>query len=190
MRARQASGAGARRRRKPSSGHRPESGSRRPRRKLPKAARKRSARWRSANRENYEVEAAGKQAINAAINTLSGAQLDMQVKLALIQALPKIIEESVRADGEDRQHPHHAGGWTERRWCTSGARAREWRGARRRVIWRSKLSEQRCAIALMRRCSTSCSRKLGSHRAGSPVSWPRPSSKLQPGWPCRRASDR
>jgi uncharacterized membrane protein YqiK len=49
-----------------------------------------------ANRENYEVEAAGKQAINSAINTLSGAQLDMQVKLALIQALPKIIEESVR----------------------------------------------------------------------------------------------
>jgi uncharacterized membrane protein YqiK len=49
-----------------------------------------------ANKENYEVEAAGKQAINAAINTLSNAQLDMQVKLALIQALPKIIEESVR----------------------------------------------------------------------------------------------
>jgi uncharacterized membrane protein YqiK len=49
-----------------------------------------------ANRENYEVEAAGKQAINSAINTLSTAQLDMQVKLALIQALPKIIEESVR----------------------------------------------------------------------------------------------
>jgi uncharacterized membrane protein YqiK len=49
-----------------------------------------------ANKENYEVEAAGKQLINAAINTLSNAQLDMQVKLALIQALPKIIEESVR----------------------------------------------------------------------------------------------
>ena len=49
-----------------------------------------------ANRENYEVEAAGKQAINSAVNTLSGAQLDLQVKLALIQALPKIIEESVR----------------------------------------------------------------------------------------------
>jgi len=49
-----------------------------------------------ANRENYEVEAAGKQVINQAINTLSGAQIDLQVKLALIQALPKIIEESVR----------------------------------------------------------------------------------------------
>lgn len=50
----------------------------------------------SANRENYTVEAAGKQAINAAINTLSSAQLDLQAKLALIQALPKIIEEAVK----------------------------------------------------------------------------------------------
>lgn len=49
-----------------------------------------------ANRENYEVEAAGKQVINQAANTLSPAQLDLQVKLALIAALPKIIEESVR----------------------------------------------------------------------------------------------
>jgi uncharacterized membrane protein YqiK len=49
-----------------------------------------------ANRENYEVEAAGKRVLNDAINTLSGAQIDMQVRLALIQALPKIIEESVR----------------------------------------------------------------------------------------------
>jgi uncharacterized membrane protein YqiK len=50
----------------------------------------------SANRENYEVEAAGKKAINTAINTLSNAQLDLQAKLALIQALPKIIEEAVK----------------------------------------------------------------------------------------------
>ncbi|MBV8806698.1 MAG: hypothetical protein JO042_16690, partial [Sinobacteraceae bacterium] len=49
-----------------------------------------------ANRDNYEVEAAGKQAINQAINTLSEAQINLQAKLALIQALPKIIEESVR----------------------------------------------------------------------------------------------
>jgi uncharacterized membrane protein YqiK len=49
-----------------------------------------------ANRDNYEVEAAGKQAINAAINTLSNAQLELQAKLALIQALPKIIEEAVK----------------------------------------------------------------------------------------------
>lgn len=49
-----------------------------------------------ANRENYEVEAAGKRALNEAINTLSTAQVELQVRLALIQALPKIIEESVR----------------------------------------------------------------------------------------------
>ena len=49
-----------------------------------------------ANRDNYEVEAAGKQAINQAVNTLSEAQINLQAKLALIQALPKIIEESVR----------------------------------------------------------------------------------------------
>jgi uncharacterized membrane protein YqiK len=49
-----------------------------------------------ANLENYEVEAAGKQAINQAVNTLSEAQINLQAKLALIQALPKIIEESVR----------------------------------------------------------------------------------------------
>ncbi len=50
----------------------------------------------SANSENYRVEAAGKQAINSAINTLSNAQLDLQAKLALIQALPRIIEEAVK----------------------------------------------------------------------------------------------
>jgi uncharacterized membrane protein YqiK len=49
-----------------------------------------------ANRENYEVEAGGRRVQNEAINTLSAAQIEMQVRLALIQALPKIIEESVR----------------------------------------------------------------------------------------------
>lgn len=49
-----------------------------------------------ANRENYEAEAAGKRALNEAINTLSTAQISLQEKLALIQALPKIIEEAVR----------------------------------------------------------------------------------------------
>ncbi|HEY0942994.1 MAG TPA: flotillin family protein [Steroidobacter sp.] len=49
-----------------------------------------------ANRENYEAEAAGKRALNEAINTLSNAQISLQEKLALIQALPKIIEEAVR----------------------------------------------------------------------------------------------
>jgi uncharacterized membrane protein YqiK len=49
-----------------------------------------------ANRENYEAEAAGKRALNDAINTLSSAQISLQEKLALIQALPKIIEEAVK----------------------------------------------------------------------------------------------
>jgi uncharacterized membrane protein YqiK len=49
-----------------------------------------------ANRENYEVEAVGKKLINDAINTLSDVQVSLQVKLALIHALPKIIEESVK----------------------------------------------------------------------------------------------
>jgi uncharacterized membrane protein YqiK len=34
--------------------------------------------------------------LNEAINTLSNAQISLQEKLALIQALPKIIEEAVR----------------------------------------------------------------------------------------------
>jgi uncharacterized membrane protein YqiK len=49
-----------------------------------------------ANRDNYEVEAAGKRLLNEAINTLSDSQVSLQVKLALIAALPKIIEESVK----------------------------------------------------------------------------------------------
>ena len=49
-----------------------------------------------ANRENYEAEAAGKRVLNEAINTLSNAQISLQEKLALIQALPKIIEEAVK----------------------------------------------------------------------------------------------
>lgn len=49
-----------------------------------------------ANRENYEAEAAGKRALNEAINTLSNAQISLQEKLALIQALPNIIEEAVK----------------------------------------------------------------------------------------------
>jgi uncharacterized membrane protein YqiK len=50
----------------------------------------------AANRENYEAEAAGKRALNEAINTLSNAQISLQEKLALIQALPRIIEEAVK----------------------------------------------------------------------------------------------
>ncbi len=49
-----------------------------------------------ANRENYEAEAAGKRALNEAINTLSSAQISLQEKLALIQGLPRIIEQAVK----------------------------------------------------------------------------------------------
>jgi uncharacterized membrane protein YqiK len=49
-----------------------------------------------ANRENYEAEAAGKRALNEAINTLSNAQISLQEKLALLQALPRIIEQAVK----------------------------------------------------------------------------------------------
>ncbi|HMN44332.1 MAG TPA: flotillin family protein [Povalibacter sp.] len=49
-----------------------------------------------ANRENYEAEAAGKRALNEAINMLSNAQISLQEKLALIQGLPRIIEQAVK----------------------------------------------------------------------------------------------
>ena len=56
-----------------------------------------------ADRVAYEVEATGKRLINDAINVLSSEQIGMQVKLALIQHLPAIIEKSVepmkRIDG-------------------------------------------------------------------------------------------
>jgi uncharacterized membrane protein YqiK len=48
-----------------------------------------------ADRVAYEVEAKGKQLINEAINVLSSDQVNLQIKLALIQALPAIIEKSV-----------------------------------------------------------------------------------------------
>jgi uncharacterized membrane protein YqiK len=56
-----------------------------------------------ADRVAFEVEATGKRLINDAINVLSSEQIGMQVKLALIQTLPAIIEKSVepmkRIDG-------------------------------------------------------------------------------------------
>src|SRR5437763_13688357 len=48
-----------------------------------------------ADRVAYEVEATGKRLINDAINVLSSEQIGLQVKLALIQSLPAIIEKSV-----------------------------------------------------------------------------------------------
>ena len=44
----------------------------------------------------YSAEATGKRAVNEASNTLSVEQVAMQVRLALIQALPQIIAQSVK----------------------------------------------------------------------------------------------
>jgi uncharacterized membrane protein YqiK len=44
----------------------------------------------------YEVEAAGKRAINEAANLLSPDQIAMQVRIRLLEQLPQIIAESVR----------------------------------------------------------------------------------------------
>src|SRR5262245_26982882 len=48
-----------------------------------------------ADRVAFEVEATGKRLINDAINVLSSEQIGLQIKLALIHALPSIIEKSV-----------------------------------------------------------------------------------------------
>jgi uncharacterized membrane protein YqiK len=47
-------------------------------------------------RVRYEVEAEGKRAINESANTLSAEQIAMQIRMALIEHLPKIIAESVK----------------------------------------------------------------------------------------------
>ncbi|MCL2625492.1 MAG: flotillin family protein [Cystobacterineae bacterium] len=44
----------------------------------------------------YKVEAEGKRLVNDAINTLRDAQIALQIKLALIERLPEIIEQSVK----------------------------------------------------------------------------------------------
>ncbi len=44
----------------------------------------------------YEVEASGQRAVNEASNVLSPEQIAMQVKLALIEAMPEIIAQSVK----------------------------------------------------------------------------------------------
>jgi uncharacterized membrane protein YqiK len=48
-----------------------------------------------ADRVAFEVEATGKRLVNEAINVLSSDQIGLQIKLALIQTLPAIIEKSV-----------------------------------------------------------------------------------------------
>ena len=46
--------------------------------------------------ERYAVDAEGRRAINDAQNMMSPASIEMQVKMALMQALPEIIRESVK----------------------------------------------------------------------------------------------
>ncbi|HRJ52412.1 MAG TPA: flotillin domain-containing protein [Candidatus Thiothrix moscowensis] len=50
----------------------------------------------SAAQIRYEVEAAGKRALNEASNLLSNDQIAMQVKMEIVRQLPNIIRESVR----------------------------------------------------------------------------------------------
>ncbi|SCX79447.1 flotillin family protein [Desulfoluna spongiiphila] len=49
-----------------------------------------------AEERSYAVEAEGKRALNDADNTLSEAQVAMQIRMALIKFLPEIIRESVK----------------------------------------------------------------------------------------------
>jgi uncharacterized membrane protein YqiK len=49
-----------------------------------------------AQRTQYEVEARGIETRNAALNTLAADQIAMQIKMKLIEALPAIIEASVK----------------------------------------------------------------------------------------------
>lgn len=49
-----------------------------------------------AQRLAYQVDAQGKQLINEAVNTLRDAQIQLQIKLALIERLPAIIAETVK----------------------------------------------------------------------------------------------
>ncbi|CAM3965280.1 flotillin family protein [Psychrobacter arenosus] len=49
-----------------------------------------------AQAEQYRVEAEGQEAINTAANMLSPDQIDMQIRMALLERLPAIIAESVK----------------------------------------------------------------------------------------------
>ncbi|OQY54746.1 MAG: flotillin family protein [Candidatus Parabeggiatoa sp. nov. 2] len=49
-----------------------------------------------ADEQRYKVEAEGKRQINEAANTLSEAQIEMQIKLKTLEQLPTIIEQSVK----------------------------------------------------------------------------------------------
>ncbi|WP_421723994.1 flotillin family protein [Bauldia sp.] len=49
-----------------------------------------------AQKALYAVEAEGKRAVNEAANTLSAEQIAMQIRMRLIEAMPEIIESSVK----------------------------------------------------------------------------------------------
>lgn len=50
----------------------------------------------NAKAEQYRVEAEGQEALNKAANMLSKEQIDMQIRIALLERLPAIIAESVK----------------------------------------------------------------------------------------------
>jgi uncharacterized membrane protein YqiK len=50
----------------------------------------------TARQASALADAAGKRAINEALNTLSAAQVDLQVRTLLLQQLPNILEQAVR----------------------------------------------------------------------------------------------
>ena len=49
-----------------------------------------------ATAEKYRVKAEGQEALNKAANMLSADQIDMQIRIALLERLPSIIAESVK----------------------------------------------------------------------------------------------
>ena len=50
----------------------------------------------NAQEKQYQVDAEGKEKLNAAQNILSADQINLQIRLALLQNLPEIIRESVK----------------------------------------------------------------------------------------------
>ena len=50
----------------------------------------------NADERMYQVEAEGRQKINQAANTLSPSQIEMQIRIKLLETLPAIISESVK----------------------------------------------------------------------------------------------
>lgn len=63
---------------------------------MAEGAAKAEVRRAEALRATYAAEAEGQRAVNEAANTLSPQQIAMQIKQALIEALPRIIEQQVK----------------------------------------------------------------------------------------------